>query len=155
MQEVAALLGVERQLDGVDALVVRPVAGAAWGTAARVVGAKLAAVAGPALVAYGIDQANPALTGGDAGPITLATAAYLAAALLGGLLTAATVRASARVSQTIGPRPAKLCANACWQVGLRLLLSSSDTVGGSPMGIGPVCSDQGEPFSVPKYPPSM
>ena len=70
-------------------------------TAALVVGAQLAAVAGPALVAYGIDQALPALTDGDAGPITLATAAYLAAALLGGLLTAATVRASARVSQTM------------------------------------------------------
>ena len=65
------------------------------------VGAQLAAVAGPALVAYGIDQALPALTDGDARPITLATAAYLAAALLGGLLTAATVRASARVSQTM------------------------------------------------------
>ncbi|KQY20683.1 ABC transporter [Cellulomonas sp. Root485] len=81
--------------------LLRPVAGAAWATAALVVGAQLAAVAGPALVAFGIDQALPALTDGDAGPITLATAAYLAAALLGGLLTAATVRASARVSQTM------------------------------------------------------
>ena len=81
--------------------LLRPVAGPAWGTAAMVVGSQLAAVAGPALVAYGIDQALPALTDGDAGPITLATAAYLTAALLGGLLTAATVRASARVSQTM------------------------------------------------------
>ncbi|WP_372438349.1 ABC transporter ATP-binding protein [Cellulomonas fengjieae] len=81
--------------------LLRPVAGAAWGTAALVVGAQLAAVAGPALVAYGIDQGLPALTDGDAGPITLAAAAYLVAALLGGLLTAATVRASARVSQTM------------------------------------------------------
>ena len=65
------------------------------------VGAQLAAVAGPALVAYGIDQALPALVDGDARPITLATAAYLTAAVLGGLLTAATVRMSARVSQTM------------------------------------------------------
>ena len=34
----------------------------AWATAALVVGSQLAAVAGPALVAYGIDQALPALT---------------------------------------------------------------------------------------------
>lgn len=81
--------------------LLRPVAGAAWATAALVVGSQLAAVAGPALVAYGIDQALPALTAGDARPISVATAAYVAAALLGGLLTAATVRASARVSQTM------------------------------------------------------
>lgn len=82
-------------------LLLRPVAGPAWWTAALVVGSQLAAVAGPALVAYGIDQALPALTAGDAGPITLATLGYLTAALLGGVLTAATVRASARVSQTM------------------------------------------------------
>ncbi|MEZ0448611.1 ABC transporter ATP-binding protein [Cellulomonas sp. ICMP 17802] len=82
-------------------MLLRPVAGPAWWTAALVVGSQLAAVAGPALVAYGIDKALPALTAGDARPITLATAGYLAAALLGGVLTAATVRASARVSQTM------------------------------------------------------
>ena len=92
---------IRRRSLGLLRSLLRPVAGAAWWTAALVVGAQLAAVAGPALVAYGIDQALPALTDGDAGPITLATAAYLAAALLGGLLTAATVRASARVSQTM------------------------------------------------------
>ena len=81
--------------------LLRPVSGAVWWTAALVVGAQLAAVAGPALVAYGIDQALPALTDGDARPITLATGTYLALAVLGGLLTAATVRTSARVSQTM------------------------------------------------------
>jgi ATP-binding cassette subfamily B protein len=92
---------IRRRSLGLLRSLLRPVAGPAWGTAALVVGSQLAAVAGPALVAYGIDQALPALTAGDARPITLATAAYLAAALLGGLLTAATVRASARVSQTM------------------------------------------------------
>lgn len=92
---------IRRRSLGLLRSLLRPVARAAWATAALVVGSQLAAVAGPALVAYGIDQALPALTAGDARPITLATAAYLAAALLGGLLTAATVRASARVSQTM------------------------------------------------------
>ncbi|WP_421740753.1 ABC transporter ATP-binding protein [Cellulomonas sp.] len=92
---------IRRRSLGLLRSLLRPVAGAAWATAALVVGSQLAAVAGPALVAYGIDRALPALTAGDARPITLATAAYLAAALLGGLLTAATVRASARVSQTM------------------------------------------------------
>jgi ATP-binding cassette subfamily B protein len=81
--------------------LVQPVSGAAWWTAALVVGSQLAAVAGPALVAYGIDRALPALQDGDALPIILASSAYLVAALLGGVLTAATVRASARVSQTM------------------------------------------------------
>ncbi|KQY44813.1 ABC transporter [Cellulomonas sp. Root137] len=92
---------IRRRSLGLLRSLLRPVAGAAWATAALVVGSQLAAVAGPALVAYGIDQALPALTAGDARPISVATAAYVAAALLGGLLTAATVRASARVSQTM------------------------------------------------------
>lgn len=81
--------------------LLRPVAGPTWWTAALVVGSQLAAVAGPAFVAFGIDRALPALTAGDAGPITWATFGYLATALLGGVLTAATVRASTRVSQTM------------------------------------------------------
>lgn len=81
--------------------LVRPVARAVWGTALLVVGSQLALVAGPALVAYGIDSALPALRGGDARPLWLAAGGYLVAALLGGLLTAATVRTSARVSQSI------------------------------------------------------
>lgn len=92
---------IRRRSLGLLGTLLRPVAGPAWWTAALVVGSQLAAVAGPALVAYGIDKALPALTAGDARPITLATLGYLAAALLGGVLTAATVRASARVSQTM------------------------------------------------------
>ena len=81
--------------------LVHPVAGAARWTVALVVGSQLAAVAGPALVAYGIDHALPALRDGDRVPLVVASSAYLVAALLGGVLTAATVRASARVSQTM------------------------------------------------------
>ena len=81
--------------------LVRPVVRAVWGTALLVVGSQLALVAGPALVAYGIDSALPALRDGDARPLWLAAGGYLVAALLGGLLTAATVRMSARVSQSI------------------------------------------------------
>jgi ATP-binding cassette subfamily B protein len=92
---------IRRRSLGLLGTLLKPVTGPAWWTAALVVGSQLAAVAGPALVAYGIDKALPALTAGDARPITLATAGYLAAALLGGVLTAATVRASARVSQTM------------------------------------------------------
>ncbi|WP_028047075.1 ABC transporter ATP-binding protein [Cellulomonas sp. URHE0023] len=81
--------------------LLRPVRRSAWWTAALVVGSQLAAVAGPALVAYGIDRALPAMQSGDAVPLVLASSTYLLAALLGGVLTAATVRASARVSQTM------------------------------------------------------
>ncbi|AEI12636.1 ABC transporter related protein [Cellulomonas gilvus ATCC 13127] len=82
--------------------LLRPVARRAWWTVALVVLAQLAAVAGPALVAYGIDHALPALAArDDAGPLVRAAAAYLALALVGGLLSAEVVRASARVSQTV------------------------------------------------------
>lgn len=81
--------------------LLRPVSRPTWWTVALVVGSQLAAVAGPAFVAYGIDHALPALTDGDAAPITFASGAYLVTALLGGLLTAAAVRSTARVSQTI------------------------------------------------------
>jgi len=81
--------------------LLRPVSRPTWWIVVLVVGSQLAAVAGPAFVAYGIDHALPALTDGDAGPITWVSGAYLVTALLGGLLTAAAVRATARVSQTI------------------------------------------------------
>ncbi|MGY4645999.1 ABC transporter ATP-binding protein [Cellulomonas sp. URHB0016] len=81
--------------------LLRPLSVQTWWIVALVVGAQLAAVAGPAFVAYGIDHALPALTDGDAGPIALVSGAYLVTALLGGLLTAASVRATARVSQTV------------------------------------------------------
>ncbi|MBT0995690.1 ABC transporter ATP-binding protein/permease [Cellulomonas sp. DKR-3] len=82
--------------------LIRPVAGPAWWTVALVVLAQLAAVAGPALVAFGIDSALPALADDDdAAPLVLAAGTYLVLALGGGLLSAQVVRASARVSQAI------------------------------------------------------
>ncbi|MCV2396054.1 ABC transporter ATP-binding protein/permease [Actinotalea sp. M2MS4P-6] len=81
--------------------LLRPVQARAWATVALVVLAQAAQVAGPALVAVGLDRGLPALRAGDAGPISLVTLAYLATALLGGLLTAAVVRVSAQVSQAV------------------------------------------------------
>jgi ATP-binding cassette subfamily B protein len=62
----------------------------------------LTSVAGPALLAIGIDQALPALTtGNDWMPTFLVVGGYIASGLCGGLLMSAYTRASARVSQGI------------------------------------------------------
>ena len=72
--------------------LLRPVARPAWWTVAIVVLAQLAAVAGPALVAFGIDSALPALADDrDARPLVLAAGTYLVLAVGGGLLSAAVV----------------------------------------------------------------
>ncbi|QGQ19710.1 ATP-binding cassette domain-containing protein [Cellulomonas sp. JZ18] len=81
--------------------LLRPVAGRVWATALVVVGAQLALVAGPALVALGIDRGLPALRDGDAGPLLAVAGTYAVAALVAGVLTAATVRLAARVSQGV------------------------------------------------------
>lgn len=81
--------------------VLRPVrARAAW-TVLLVVVAQVAVVAGPALVAYGIDTGLPALRDGRSLPLVLATGGYVLAAAAGGILAAATVRASAALSQQV------------------------------------------------------
>ncbi|MFI2752796.1 ABC transporter ATP-binding protein [Cellulomonas sp. P22] len=81
--------------------LLQPLAGPAWGTVVLVVAAQVAQVAGPALVAVAIDRGLPALRAGNGVPLVLAAGAYLVAALAGGLLSAAVVRAAARVSQAI------------------------------------------------------
>ncbi|MCC2309022.1 ABC transporter ATP-binding protein [Cellulomonas chengniuliangii] len=81
--------------------LLRPVAGPAWATVALVVGAQVAHVAGPALVAVAIDRGLPAMRDGDPAPLLLTAGGYLLTAVLGGALTAAVVRAAARVSQAI------------------------------------------------------
>lgn len=81
--------------------LLRPVRRVVTGTFVVVVVAQVAAVAGPALVAFGIDSALPRLRAGDPAPVLLAAGTYLVAALGGGALTAWTVRLSAVASQAI------------------------------------------------------
>ncbi|SFK34279.1 ABC transporter ATP-binding protein [Cellulomonas sp. KH9] len=81
--------------------LLRPVTRRAALTAVVVVVAQLALVAGPALVAVGIDRGIPALRAGDAGPALLVAGGYALTALVAGLFTAATVRLAATVSQAV------------------------------------------------------
>ncbi|HLR95289.1 MAG TPA: ABC transporter ATP-binding protein [Jiangellaceae bacterium] len=70
--------------------------------AALVVVTQAAKVAGPALIALGIDHGLPALADdGDWRPLGLAGGAYLAAAIIAGLCNAGYIRAAARVSQAV------------------------------------------------------
>lgn len=62
---------------------------------------QLALVAGPALIAYGIDTGISELRQGNGLPAILATSGYLLAAVVGGLLSAQTVRLAARLSQSM------------------------------------------------------
>jgi ATP-binding cassette subfamily B protein len=81
--------------------LLRPVRRLVQGTLAIVVVAQVAGVAGPALVAFGIDSALPRLRAGDPAPLLVAAGTYLVAALGGGALTAWTVRLAAVGSQAI------------------------------------------------------
>ncbi|TNU77339.1 ABC transporter ATP-binding protein [Miniimonas arenae] len=81
--------------------LVRPVRGRAIRLALTVAVAQLALVSGPALVAYGIDTGIPALVDGSPTPALVATFGYLGVAVVGGLLSAETVRLAARVSQAM------------------------------------------------------
>ncbi|WP_454856166.1 ABC transporter ATP-binding protein [Promicromonospora soli] len=72
----------------------------AW-AAVLVVASTLGQVAGPLLVGVTIDDAVPALRDGSATPLVLLGAAYLAAALLGGIAAGAYVRAAARIAQAV------------------------------------------------------
>jgi ATP-binding cassette subfamily B protein len=70
-------------------------------TMAIVVVSTAAQVAGPALIAYGIDTGLPALTQGDWMPVGLAGLAYLFTGLVGAFLIAWYIRLSARISQAV------------------------------------------------------
>lgn len=62
----------------------------------------LGAVAGPALIAIGIDQALPALNAsGDWTPVVLIAIAYVGIGLLGGLFRSGYFRVAARISQRV------------------------------------------------------
>jgi len=67
--------------------------------AAMVVLAQFTGVVGPALIAWAVDTALPALVAGDAGPTLLVSGAYLAAGLATGVLTFSFERQSSVLGQ--------------------------------------------------------
>ncbi|MBB5832805.1 ABC transporter ATP-binding protein [Brachybacterium aquaticum] len=79
--------------------LISPVKGQFVVMALMVVVAQLAVVAGPAIIAWGIDHGIPALMEGDGGPALQAAALHIACALVGGVLTFGYVRQSVVVGQ--------------------------------------------------------
>lgn len=72
-----------------------------WLTIAMVVVSQAARVAGPALIAFGIDRALPALRAGDNLPLVLTGVAYLCAAVVAAVLTSLYVTSTAKLSQAM------------------------------------------------------
>ncbi|ADX74427.1 ABC-type multidrug transport system, ATPase and permease component [Pseudarthrobacter phenanthrenivorans Sphe3] len=81
--------------------LIRPVRLRFWLTIAMVVLSQAARVAGPALIAFGIDRALPALQAGDNAPLVFTGVAYLLAAIATAGLTALYVTSTARLSQAM------------------------------------------------------
>ncbi|MBD1539944.1 ABC transporter ATP-binding protein [Arthrobacter sp. S13_S34] len=81
--------------------LIRPVRLRFWLTIAMVVLSQAARVAGPALIAFGIDRALPALQAGDNAPLMFTGAAYLLAAIATAGLTALYVTSTAKLSQAM------------------------------------------------------
>ena len=81
--------------------LIRPVRLRFWLTIAMVVLSQAARVAGPALIAFGIDHALPALRSGDNAPLVFTGVAYLLAAIATAGLTALYVTSTARLSQAM------------------------------------------------------
>ncbi len=81
--------------------LIRPVRLRFWLTIATVVLSQAARVAGPALIAFGIDTALPALQAGDNLPLVLTGVAYLLAAIATAGLTALYVTSTAKLSQAM------------------------------------------------------
>lgn len=81
--------------------MLHPVRARVWLTMAVVVVSTAAQVAGPALIAYGIDTGLPQLIRQNAMPLGAAVAAYLAAGISGAVLIAWYTVLSARISQAI------------------------------------------------------
>ena len=79
--------------------LISPVKGQFVVMGVMVVVAQLAVVAGPAIIARGIDHGLPALLDGDPWPATQAAALAVAAAVVGGVLTFGYVRQSVVVGQ--------------------------------------------------------
>jgi ATP-binding cassette subfamily B protein len=81
--------------------LIRPVRRRLWLTVAAVVLSQAARVAGPVLIAFGIDRALPALRAGDNFPLVLGGVAYLATAVAAAGLTALYVTSTAKLSQAM------------------------------------------------------
>jgi ATP-binding cassette subfamily B protein len=81
--------------------LIRPVRRRLWLTVAAVVLSQAARVAGPVLIAVGIDRALPALRAGDNFPLVLGGVAYLATAVAAAGLTALYVTSTAKLSQAM------------------------------------------------------
>ena len=81
--------------------LVRPNRGRFLFTIALVVFSQAARVAGPAIIAFGIDHALPALQDGSSLPLLAAGGTYLLAAVLAAGLTAGYVRSTAQLSQAM------------------------------------------------------
>ncbi|MCK8609854.1 ABC transporter ATP-binding protein [Agromyces sp. C10] len=81
--------------------LLHPVRGTLWLTMAVVLVSTLAQVAGPALIAYGIDTGLPALVEGDWVPVGFAGFAYLFTGVVGAFLIAWYIRLAARISQAV------------------------------------------------------
>ncbi len=81
--------------------LLKPLRPTLWLTVGAVVLSSAAQVAGPALIAYGIDTGIPALIGQDWWPAAFAGLAYLVTGLVGAFLIAAYIRLSARISQAV------------------------------------------------------
>ncbi|TLM72312.1 ABC transporter ATP-binding protein [Pseudarthrobacter sp. NamB4] len=81
--------------------LIRPVRLRFWLTIATVVLSQAARVAGPALIAFGIDHALPALQAGDNAPLVFTGVAYLLAAIATAGLTALYVTSTAKLSQAM------------------------------------------------------
>lgn len=92
---------VRRRSLALLASLIRPVRLRFWFTIATVVLSQAARVAGPALIAFGIDHALPALRAGDNLPLVMTGVAYLAATVATAGLTALYVTSTARLSQAM------------------------------------------------------
>lgn len=81
--------------------LIRPVRLRFWLTLAMVVLSQATRVAGPAIIAFGIDHALPALLAGNNVPVLLAGVLYLTAAIATAVLTALYVTSTAKLSQAM------------------------------------------------------
>lgn len=81
--------------------LLHPVRAQLWLTMAIIVVSTGAQVAGPALIAYGIDQGLPALAQQDWMPVALAGLAYVVTGAIGAFLIAWYIRLAARISQAV------------------------------------------------------